>query len=106
MNARMSERTVKRPPLPLTERDLAELNKLRGEPLSWNALWSLARQETPTGEVTESVVIHAIFTVGLRAIHEAAEAASYAADAEDRRGEDAERRSLARRRRPGWAKEE
>ncbi len=106
MNARMSERAVKRPPLPLTERDLADLNKLRGEPPVWAALWHLARQEAPTGEVTESVVIHAIFTVGLRAIQEEAEAASYAAEAEDRRGEDAERRATARRRRPGWAGEE
>lgn len=102
----MSERAVKRPPLPLTARDLEDLNKLRGEPPIWDALWNLARQEAPTGEVTESVVIHAIFTVGLRAIREAAEAASYAADAEDRRGEDAERRAIARRRRPDWAGEE
>lgn len=102
----MSDRTVKRPPLPLTERDLADLNKLRGEPPAWNALWRLARQEAPTGEVTESVVIHAIFMVGLRAIKEAAEAASYAADAEGRRAEDAGRRAIARRRRPGWEGEE
>lgn len=102
----MSERAVKRPPLPLTERDLADLNKLRGEPPIWDALWYLARQDAPTGEVTESVVIHAIFTVGLRAIQEAAEAASYAADAEGRREEDAERRAIARRRRPDWAEEE
>jgi hypothetical protein len=51
-------------------------------------------------------VIHAIFTVGLRAIQEAAEAASYAADAEDRQKEDAEQRTIARRRRPGWVEEE
>jgi hypothetical protein len=106
MNARMSDRTVKRPPLPLTEHDLADLGKLRGEPPIWNALWHLARQEAPTGEVSESVVIHAIFTVGLRAIQEAAEAASYAADAEDRQKEDAEQRTIARRRRPGWVEEE
>jgi hypothetical protein len=106
MNSRMSERAVKRPPLPLTERDLADLNKLRGEPPIWEALWHLARQDAPAGEVTESVVIHAIFTVGLRAIQEAAEAASYAADAEGRREADAERRAIARRRRPGWVEGE
>lgn len=106
MTARMSERAVKRPPLPLTERDVADLNKLRGEPPTWEALWRLARQEAPTDEVTESVVIHAIFMVGLRAVQEAAEAGSYAAEAEDRRGEDAERRAVARRRRPGWAENE
>lgn len=102
----MSERAVKRPPLPLTKRDVADLSKLRGEPPVWAALWQLARQEAPVGDIAESVIIHAIFAVGLRTVQEAAEAASYAAAAEDRSRDDTERRAIARRRAPGWVGQE
>lgn len=105
MMARMSERTVKRPPLPLTERDLEDLQKLRGDHPHWEALWRLVRADTPAGEVAQSVLLHAVFVAGLRAVQEEAEAASYAADAADRQAEDAERRAIARRRPPRWATE-
>jgi hypothetical protein len=59
-----------------------------------------------SGSAAESVFLHAIFAAGLRAVREHAEQASYAADAAAYESEDAERRAVARRRRPEWADED
>lgn len=105
MTARMSDRAVRRSPLPLTARDVEDLAKLRGERPAWKALWRLVRTDTPDDDVSEAALLHAVFVVGLRAVQEAAEEASYAADAATYEAEDTERRARARRRTPGWAGE-
>ncbi len=106
MATRLNQRAVRRSPLPLTERDLADLAKLRVEGPYRAALAHLASGELPEGELTESALLHAVFSAGLRAVREAAEEHSYAADAASYRAEDAERRAIARRRSPTWADED
>ncbi|HWG60654.1 MAG TPA: hypothetical protein VG253_02980 [Streptosporangiaceae bacterium] len=106
MVTRLSARPVRRSPLPLTERDLAALARFRKPGPAWDALWYLAGEDRPHVELTESALLHAVFEAGLRAVQEAAEAASYASDAAGYEAEDAERRQSAGRRRPPWAGED
>lgn len=104
--SRLTEPAKTRKSLPLTERDLADIARLREQGPEREALSEM------TGVVVESVaeaaLLRMIFEAGLRAIRERAEELAYASAAEDRRsgGEaDADRR-IARRRRPAWADED
>jgi hypothetical protein len=106
MAARMNQRAVRRPPLPLTERDLADLAALRDPGPGRAALGRLAPGALPEGDITEAVLLHAVFEAGLRAVREAAESAGYEQLAAGYEAEDAERRQIARRRRPHWAAED
>ena len=92
--------------LPLTERDLADLERLRGQTPERDALAELVGMEVQS--VTEAALLHMIFAAGLRAIRERAEEHAYASAAADRlaSGESAESRLIARRRRPAWANED
>ena len=106
MATRFSEPAKARKSLPLTERDLADLERLRGQTPERDALAELAGLEVES--VTEAALLHMIFAAGLRAIREKAEELAYASAAADRlaSGEAAEIRRIARRRRPGWADED
>jgi hypothetical protein len=106
MAARLNQRTVRRSPLPLTERDLTDLASFRGPGPAREALARLAAADLPEGDITESALLHAVFEAGLRAVRETAEELSYAADATAYQAEDAERRRIAHRRRPHWADED
>lgn len=105
MATRLSEPAKARKSLPLTERDLADLERLRGQTPERDALAELAGIQVES--VTESALLHMIFAAGLRAIRERAEERAYASAAVDRQasGEADESRRIARRRRPAWADE-
>jgi hypothetical protein len=106
MATRFNEPAKVRKSLPLTEKDLADLARLRGQTPEREALSDLSG--VATEDVTEAVLLHMIFTAGLRAIREKAEERAYATAAADRlaSGEADEIRQIARRRRPGWADED
>jgi hypothetical protein len=105
MATRLNEPTERRTPLPLTARDQADLAKLREPGPERDALSSLAAV-LPEGDVSEALLVHAVFVAGLRAVREAAESASYEADAADRHARADSDRATARRRQPTWAGED
>jgi ectoine hydroxylase-related dioxygenase (phytanoyl-CoA dioxygenase family) len=107
MAIRLNQPAKARKSLPLTERDLADLERLRGQTPERDALADLAGVVVVEG-VTEAALLHMIFTAGLRAIQEKAEELAYASAAADRlaSGEADEIRRIARRRRPSWADED
>jgi hypothetical protein len=106
MAMRLNEPARARKSLPLTERDLADLERLRGRTPEREALAELAGVEF-VDSVAEAALLHMIFVAGLRAIREKAEERAYASAAADRlaSGETEEGRRIARRRRPAWADE-
>jgi hypothetical protein len=103
---RLNEPAKARKSLPLTERDLADLERLREQTPEREALSELAG--VTVADVTEAALLHLIFAAGLRAIRERAEERAYASAAADRlaSGEADESRRTARRRRPAWAGED
>ncbi len=107
MTARLNQPTKARKSLPLTERDLADLERLRAQTPERDALSDLAGVVVVEG-VAEAALLHMIFTAGLRAIREKAEELAYASAAADRlaSGEAPETRRIARRRPPAWADED
>jgi hypothetical protein len=107
MTARLNQPAKARKSLPLTERDLADLERLRAQTPERDALSDLAGVVVVEG-VAEAALLHMIFTAGLRAIREKAEELAYASAAADRltSGEAQEIRRIARRRRPAWADED
>jgi ectoine hydroxylase-related dioxygenase (phytanoyl-CoA dioxygenase family) len=107
MTARVNERAKARKSLPLTERDLADLERLKGQTPERDALADLAGVVV-VESVAEAALLHMVFTAGLRAIRERAEELAYASAAADRlaSGEAEEIRRIARRRRPAWVDED
>jgi ectoine hydroxylase-related dioxygenase (phytanoyl-CoA dioxygenase family) len=104
--SRLMEPAKTRKSLPLTEKDLADIARLRQETPEREALSEMAG--VVVGEsVAEAALLRMIFEAGLRAISEKAEERAYATAAQDRlaSGESDEIRRTARRRRPGWAGE-
>jgi hypothetical protein len=107
MATRLNESAKARKSLPLTERDLADLERLREASPEREALADLAGV-VHIESLTEAALLHMIFAAGLRAIREKAEERAYASAAADRlaSGEADEIRRIARRRRPAWADED
>ncbi len=102
MASRMKQTIVRRPSLPLTASDEADLTLLRNATPYQRALARLSSQDITDGsEITESVLLHAVFEAGLAAVRQLAEAEGY----EQMVADDATRRRLSRRRRPSWADE-
>ena len=97
--------TLRRPTrksLPLTPRDLEDLNTIRHSVVHRAALADLI--EVPVGEgASEASVLQAVFEAGLRAVRHQVEEAGYAQLAAER--DAATRQASARRRRPAWADE-
>lgn len=106
MATRLNEPAKARKSLPLTERDLVDLERLREQTPERDALSDLAG--VAVEGVTEAALLHMIFVAGLRTIREKAEERAYATAAADRltSGEAEEIRRIARRRRPAWADED
>jgi hypothetical protein len=105
--ARFTEPATTRKSLPLTEKDLADMARLRAETPEREALSEMAG--IVIGEsVAEAALLRMIFEAGLRAIRDKAEELAYASAAEDRlaSGETDESRRIARRRRPAWGTED
>lgn len=105
MARRLNEAAQDRKPLPLTSRDLEDLDRLRSPGPERAALADLSGALLE-GEVTESVLLHAVFAAGLRVVQEMAEARAYAEAAPERLVTDQEDRLIARRRRPSWSDED
>jgi hypothetical protein len=103
--SRLTEPAKTRKSLPLTEKDLADVARLRQETPEREALSEIAG--IAVEGVAEAALLHMIFEAGLRAIRERAEERAYASAAEDRlaSGDTDEARRIARRRRPAWADE-
>jgi hypothetical protein len=102
---RLNQPTERRTPLPLTARDLEDLQKLREPSPEREALSSLA--DSPlASDVSESLLVHAVFVAGLRAIQEVAEERAYAEAAGDQRERAEEDYEIAHRRRPSWVDED
>jgi hypothetical protein len=103
---RLSEPVKARKSLPLTQRDLADLERMRAPGPERAVLSELAGVRVES--VTEAALLNIIFAAGLRAIREQAEERAYASAAAERlaSGEAAEMRRIARRRRPSWADED
>jgi len=79
MVTRLNEPAKARKSLPLTDRDLADLERLRGHSPEREALAELAGVVVES--VTEAALLHMIFAAGLRAIREKAEERAYASAA-------------------------
>jgi hypothetical protein len=103
---RFSEPAKARKSLPLTERDLVDIERFRAPTPERDVLAELAGVRIES--VTEAALLHIIFAAGLRAIQQKAEERAYDSAAADRlaSGEADEIRRIARRRRPSWAAEE
>jgi hypothetical protein len=101
MATRLKQQTVRRAGLPLTERDLADLEAIRNAP-EREAVGRAADTELPSGDLTEAALLHAVFTAGLRALRRTIDDAGYARLADDGEYMD-EMRRIARRRRSDWA---
>ena len=108
MTKRMNEPAIRRPSLPLTRNDIDDLEKIRTSSSERAALADLADVAilAEGHSVAESVLLHAVFTAGLRAVREHAEAEGYRLLAEEYEAEQAERRAVARRRSPYWDQED
>jgi hypothetical protein len=106
MSTRLNEPAKARKSLPLTERDLADLERLRGQTPERDALSDLSGVAVES--LTEAALLHMIFAAGLRAIRDKAEERAYVSAAADRlaSGEAEEIRRIARRRRPAWTGED
>lgn len=104
---RLAEPAKVRKSLPLTERDLADIARLRERTPEREALSEMAGVVVAES-VAEAALLRMIFEAGLRAIREKAEERAYASAAEDRlaSGEADETRRIARRRRPAWTGED
>jgi hypothetical protein len=101
----MQSGTVRRPSLPLTQKDEDDLAMVRGSELYREALARLSGESTII-ELTESAFLHAVLVAGIQAVRMSSEEAGYAILAAERAGNADQRRAVARRRPPSWAAEE
>jgi hypothetical protein len=107
MATRIQGRVVRRPSLPLTERDERDLALLVSSEAHRHALAKMSAIEAATSELTEAALLHAVFEIGLAAIRDEVEETGYAQLAAQR-AVDAEehlKRTESRRRAPAWADE-
>ena len=96
------DRPAVRKSLPLSDRDIREIEMLRGSGERRAALSHLV-SETVAEDSSEATVLHALVEAGLRAVTQEIEDRGYAEMAADYTA--ADRRRVARRRKPAWAEE-
>lgn len=89
--------------LPLSEKDLHDLDTLRGSPTHRRALDRLS--VTPP-DASEAQMLHSVFVAGMKAIEEKVEEEGYAAMAAEYEAGRAERDRERGRRRSLWADDE
>ena len=106
MKTRMTGSTVRRPSLPLTERDEHDLILFRESAIHRNMLAELSAAPTFPKDVSEAVMLHTVFEIGLRTVREALEEKGYAELAKQQADEEPNKYATARRYRPTWADEE
>ena len=95
--------TVARKSLPLSARDIEDLEKLRSTPGRLHVLADLSDCQLGPSP-TEARFLHAIYRAGLRAVEERALEDGYAEIANQAR-DTRMRQAVSRRRRPNWADE-
>jgi hypothetical protein len=98
--------TVRRASLPLTEGDEQELILLRESAIHRNMIVELSATPTFSKDVSEAVMLHTVFEIGLRTVREALEEKGYAELAKAQAEEEPNKHQTARRNRPTWANEE
>ena len=81
--------------MPLTERDVADLERFLG---SAEHKAALQRMYGAIRESSESQVLHALLVIGMRRVEDEVAEQSYAAEAEEERGTRIQRQRAARRR--------
>ena len=96
------DRTVARKSLPLTERDLHDLETLRESAIHREALSQAAHIEL-ADDASEAALLHAIHKAGMRAVRQQIEEQGYKEIGETMDGN--QRQRVSRRRRPLWADE-
>lgn len=106
MGSRLQATVVRRPSLPITERDASRLDLIKASPELREALNLLIESPLPAGPVSESALLHAVFEAGLSATSSVVEEAGYAMIARTIDDGAKARRSQARRRAPSWAEDE
>ena len=107
MTSRTVGAVVRRPNLPLTAKDEADLALMSTTPEYRQALSALAPDApAPESSATEAALLHAIFTAGIVAIRSRAEEEGYRRLAQERAATVPERRREARTRKPRWAAEQ
>ncbi len=95
-------RSATRKSLPMTDRDLRDLDVVRRSVAHRAALSSLSR-EVVDEDSSEAAVLHAIMEAGMKAVTEQIEEAGYAQIAAEM--DTPARKAVARRRRPAWVDE-
>jgi hypothetical protein len=105
VTSRLRTSTVRRPSLPLTERDEQDLALLRTSAPHREALRQLTGEPVGDLDASEAMLLHAVFEAGLAAVRAATEALGYAELAAQQTAESATRKAEARRRRPAWVDE-
>ena len=105
MATRFDQPVVRRPALPLTERDERDLALLRGDTPERQALARLSGTAVPAS-ASEGLLLHMLLEIALVRVREEAEAIGYAELAEQRAARQPDRRAIARRRPPSWAADE
>jgi hypothetical protein len=105
MATRFDQPVVRRPALPLTERDERALALLRADTPEREALTRLAGAAIPV-DMSEGRLLHTLIDIAFMKVHEEVEASGYAELARQRVGTESDRRAVARRRPPSWAEEE
>lgn len=79
---------------------------IRESAIHRNMLAELSSTEEFAKDVSEAVMLHAVFEIGLRTVREALEERGYAELAQQQGEEEPNKYAAARRHRPTWANEE
>ena len=98
---------MRRPSLPLTERDERELRLLATSTAHRDALVRMSALEEAATEITEAALLHAVFEIGLARIRDEVEETGYEqlAAQQAAAGERDAQRTASRRRPPAWSEE-
>ena len=106
MSTRMNQAVVRRPNLPLSADDDRDLEFLKQSPQYREALSRLAvSAPDPDATLSEGVLLHAIFEVGMAAVRELAMDLGYQELASDAEYLEAAKQRRKSARRPRWADE-
>lgn len=102
----MSAPAVRRPNVPLTAQDEADLALLRSSPAHLAALSRLAPGFSPVEEgLSEALLLHSVLAAGFDAVRRSVEEAGYEELGAQYAEHSDQRRRVARRRTPAWALE-
>ena len=107
MTTRISDPVVRRASLSLTEQNELDLSLIRESSSHQIALERLSDIKMIMGKVSEAVILHAIFEIGIAAVRQKAELVGYAEMASSlSEGELQQHRYQSRRRRPSGRQDE